>query len=270
MPRSSPRIAAATLIAVAFGACRTAVAPLPLHDPFPVDYTGTIAPAAVLPATAAEAPDAEVPEPLVAGAPDRVFSVRATFVELPLDELRRLIPDWLEQGNRARGYHLAGDELARRLVDWRARDLVQAQAFLAASPGCEASVRRTRRTAFVSHLDLRGSAAACLVDPAVSAFEHGLELAVTPRWTAGELTLAFTWRNRDRVLPRPVGKVREGRLGAIELPLLIDQTMSGDAPMREGSATVLGAMVGRDEDAVILLCLEADAPADGVRTASAR
>lgn len=272
MSRSSA-LRALAVAAPLFAACHTASPPrpLPVWDTFPIDYRGSFEPAEQLPADATLRADEPTVAPGTAasGAP---IAMRTTLVELPADEVRAILPTWPRPGPRLQGAHVEREELARRLGEWRARNLVVDAPQLVCGLGAYATFHDLKRTAYVSGLDLKFGADPLLVDPRVSLYEHGLELRLAPRRDGDRLALAFDWRTRDRVLPRPLGRVREGRLGTIELPMLLDQRIRGDAAVVPGTALVLGAMVGSGEDTIRMLCVEVDdsAPVERAREAPVR
>lgn len=267
----SPALRALAVAAPLLVACHSAPPPrpLPVWDTFPVDYRGSFEPAEQLPADATLRADEPTTIAAATGAPSPAIAMRATLVELPADELRAILPTWPRPGPRLQGAHVERDDLTRRLGDWRARDLVVGAPQLVCGLGAHATFHDLKRTAYVSRLDLKFGADPLLVDPAIGLYEHGLELRLAPRRDGDRLALAFEWRSRDRVLPRPLGRVREGRLGTIELPMLLDQQIRGDAPVVPGTALVLGAMVGGREDTIRLLCVEVDA-VGGIESATER
>ncbi len=254
-----PHAATSVLVATLFTGCQAPPRPLVLRDTFPVTYEGHIAPAQPLPAGLTPSCGETAAEELAPScSSDAALTVRATFVELPVDEVRALLPEWPPQGPRIQGAHLAKDELARHIADWRTRGAIASQPLLVVGFGQDATVRHTKRTAFVSRLELKGSADAFLVDPEVGLFEEGVELQIGPRRQGGTTSLTFAWHNRDRVLPRPIGQVHEGRMGSIELPILLDQRVHGAADLVPGCSLLLGGIVGSEEGTVVLLCVETD------------
>ena len=154
-----PHAATSVLVATLFTGCQAPPRPLVLLDTFPVTYEGHIAPAQPLPAGLTPSCGETAAEELAPScSSDAALTVRATFVELPVDEVRALLPEWPPQGPRIQGAHLAKDELARHIADWRTRGAIASQPLLVVGFGQDATVRHTKRTAFVSRLYLKGRA----------------------------------------------------------------------------------------------------------------
>ncbi len=262
------------LLPALFAACQAVQPqprPLAVREPFPVAYVGRIEPAQPLPDDVTLAGEAAWPAAPAAAAGSGSITVRATLVELPIDEVRALLPGWPLAAEQGQGARLAADDLAARLADWHARGRVVAQPTILIDNGHQGTLRAGKRTAYVSRLAIGAFADRGVhgdpwtIDPHVAVFEHGLELTFAPERRGSATSLGFTWRQRDRVLPRPVGYVHDGRMGAIELPLLLDQTVRGDVDFVSGEALLLGAVAGNVENTAVLLFAEAQAvPADAV------
>ena len=259
MPRSPARDAAVAVLALLAACHSSPPTPLPIWDTFRLEYRGRVVPAEKLPRDR-DLRSVDPALPVESVATTRAIAMRATLVELPADEVRALLPAWPHKGPRIQGAHIEQQDLARRIDDWRARHLVVAEPLLVCSLDRHATFTDLKQTAFIGELDLKGGADPLFVDPVVDAFEHGLELQLAPRRDAGTdaLAIAFDWRCRDRVLPRALGRVREGRLGTIELPMLVDQSVRGEAPAVPGATLLLGAMVGGQPDTIRLLCIDVD------------
>ena len=236
--------------------------PLPVWDTFAVDYQGRYQPAERLPDAASLQVFAPEVEGVEAEAGSEVeggsVSMHAMLVELPIDEVRALLPIWPHTGPRLQGAHIERNDLVDRLVDWKRRKLVAAEPTLVADLGAEVTFRSLNRRAFIAHLDLKCGADPLMVDPAIGLYEYGLELCMTPRRDGDTTTLVFDWRNRARVAPSAVGSVNEGLLGSIELPMTLDQRVRGEAKVLPGAVLMLGAMVGSQPDTISLLCVEVD------------
>ncbi|MCB9878114.1 MAG: hypothetical protein H6835_10975 [Planctomycetes bacterium] len=244
-----------TLAACLLTACSTTARPAPLavQDTFVVDYQGRVQPVERLSDDALMAGDDAMAQLSGTGS---AVQMQALLVELPTDEVRALLPTWPRKGPRLQGAHIEREDLLGRLDDWRRRNLVAAESALVGDFGVEATFRSLSRRAYISHLDIECGADPLMVDPQIGVYEYGLELGITPRRDGDETALAFDWRSRDRITPSNVGHYEGGRIGSIELPMMLDQRVRGQAEVVPGAVLMLGAMVGSRPNTVCLLCVD--------------
>lgn len=248
---------AGTFAACLLAACSSPARPsaLAVQDTFVVDYQGRIQPVERL-ADGAEFGGGEGEAIVTDGDSNAGMIMHAVLVELPTEEVRALLPTWPRKGPRLQGAHIEREDLLGRLDDWRRRNLVAAESALVGDFGVEATFRSLSRRAYISHLDIECGADPLMVDPQIGVYEYGLELGITPRRDGDETALAFDWRSRDRITPSNVGHYEGGRIGSIELPMMLDQRVRGEADVLPGAVLMLGAMVGGHPDTVSLLCVD--------------
>lgn len=252
-------ILAATLLT----ACQSPPAPFAVRETFPVSYSGTLTVAQAVGAKAAAAP---VPVLLRAGDTSRgALTVRATMLELPSDDVHGLLPGWGDARDRAYGARIARHEIAKCIAANRNDYDLLAAPVLLVDHDQRASVRTASHIAYVSRIDYHsGGRQPAIADPVVDKYEVGFELVVSPRRDGDNTTVTIEWLDRDRVQPRPVGLLQGGRLGGIELPVILDQRITAELPVHCASgvagdeAILLGSMLTAATGRARLLFVEFD------------
>jgi len=261
------RFALLALTALAATACQTPRSPLEVRETIALDYRGTIGPATRIPGSP-EGAAAETRElPNDGQASDGSVTVRATLLELPIEEVRGLLAaSHVDAEGNAQGVRVARKQLNERIAAWNGEYPVLATPVLVVGYENCGSIKVTNRTAYVSRLTIKGSATQFMADPDVDFVEEGFELRVAPHRDGENAKLTVEWRTVDRVAPMPIGSVelQEGRSAGIQLPLVLDQRIRAEVLAqlpRKGEddetillGTTLTTTAGRSR----LLCLEVD------------
>jgi hypothetical protein len=266
MPLCRIPAAALSLAATLLTGCQSPPEPFAIRETFPVTYTGKLTVAQAFAPTAAEAPAAA---DLHASDTARgALTVRATMLELPSDDVHGLVPGWGDVSQRAYGARIPRHEIADRIAAHRDDYQLVAAPLLLVDHNQRGSIRVARNIAYVSRIEYHsGRSQTAFADPVVDSFEVGLELAVTPRRDGDGTKVTIEWLDRDRVLPRPVGLLQGGRLGGIELPVILDQRITAELPVHGVSgatgddAILLGSMLTAESGRARLLFVEFELPA---------
>jgi len=251
------------LAATLLTACQSPPAPFAVRETFPVSYSGTLTVAQAMGAKAAAPP---VPVLLRAGDTTHgAMTVRATMLELPSEDVHGLLPGWGDVRDSAYGARIARHEIAQCIAANRDDYDLLAAPVLLVDHDQRASVRTANHIAYVSRIDYHsGRRQTAIADPVVDKYEVGFELIITPRRDGDNTTVTIEWLDRDRVQPRPVGLLQGGRLGGIELPVILDQRITAELPVHSTSASVgddailLGSMLTAEAGRARLLFIEFD------------
>jgi hypothetical protein len=249
------------LAATLLTACQSPPAPFAVRETFPVSYSGTLTVAQAVGANAAAAPTS-----LALHTGDTMpgaLTVRATMLELPSDDVHSLLPGWGDVRDGAYGARIPRREIAERIAANRDDYQLLAAPVLLVDHERRGSVRTAKHIAYVSRIDYHsGRRQTAFADPVVDQFEVGFELIVTPRRDGDNTTVTMEWLDRDRVQPRPVGLLQGGRLGGIELPLILDQRITAELSVHSTSASagddaiLLGSMLTAEAGRARLLFVE--------------
>lgn len=266
MPLRRLSAAALSLVTTLLTGCQSPPAPFAIRETYPVTYTGKLTVAQAFAPTTAEAPAAA---DLHASDTARgALTVRATMLELPSDDIHELVPGWGDVSQRAYGARIPRHEIADRIAAHRDDYQLVAAPLLLVDHNQRASIRVARNIAYISRIEYHsGRSQTAFADPIVDSFEVGLELAVTPRRDGDGTKVTIEWLDRDRVLPRPVGLLQGGRLGGIELPVILDQRITAELPVHGVSsaasddAILLGSMLTAESGRARLLFVEFELPA---------
>lgn len=267
---SLPRSRTPSLVPLClFAACASPPAtPLPLLAAFPTVYEGRIQPAA--PGVKAElgvTPKAD--GPVLPGDSDGLenASMYAWLVQLPAAEAHAVLDGWARNAHPSAlgfgvgGRHVDRDAMLRQVESWEARGMVRASPFLTTRLGRDGTIRVATQSAAIAGFRLQQGESALMLDPEVQQFEHGTEIVFRAERRDDEIVAVVDWQHSEMLRPRANASVDGSTFGSMEVPVQLQQHLSGETKVAPRDAMVLGVMPTSTPDAVLLLCLETETPA---------